>query len=265
MSHRQNQTGFTLVELLVVIGIIAVLVSILLPALQKARQQAMAVRCLAQMRELGIAVQRYANDYKYVVPQPDVFSYPDVGGIGTNTRLWTEFYTGGIAAKYISNTKHMQCPGRDSNQAGQYGMLKPHSSDPARYLVTGIQTSTGANGEFWGIRLLRTKTPSDYLLIADTSSNTGTPTVANRPPDAGSYIWEVDRFTSSSIANRRGLWACHLNKVNAVFADFHAEACDKGRLLGSSNFNPRTPVVAGRKAGRGVTHWKNQNFTENAF
>jgi prepilin-type N-terminal cleavage/methylation domain-containing protein/prepilin-type processing-associated H-X9-DG protein len=61
--------GFTLVELLVVIGIVALLVSILLPALNKARQQAVTVSCAARMRQLENGVMMYVNDNRgYLTP-----------------------------------------------------------------------------------------------------------------------------------------------------------------------------------------------------
>jgi prepilin-type N-terminal cleavage/methylation domain-containing protein len=104
--------GFTLVELLIVVGIIALLISILLPALSKARQQANSTKCRAQLRDIGQQMMLYAQLSKgWLFP-------PDLGSNLPEGQRWPIF----VLEPYKWNPKLMLCP-TDENPGDQHSYV----------------------------------------------------------------------------------------------------------------------------------------------
>lgn len=106
MAHRfrSKPAGFTLIELLVVIAIVAILVSLIFPALSKARIRAETASCQSQLRQIGMAFRMYLSDYNHVTVFDDGGGWSWVGSLERYmgprhllvTRDRTTYHSGGI-------------------------------------------------------------------------------------------------------------------------------------------------------------------------
>jgi len=257
--RKIERRGFTLVELLVVIGIISVLISLLLPALERVRLQAKAVKCQSNLRQVGLALMMYSNDNHNWVPED--FIYGDPNSTSANYR-WYQFIDGSdvnVHLPYLQNRNVLFCPETDpaanDNIAvtaalnSTYGMLHPHAYEPKSY-------HADFNG-FSGYHLSAIPMASDFALVADTSFND------TKRARYGSSAWRSDRLygetvnTGTNGTGKSGVWAAHPHDVaNLLFADFHVEGAPAARLVHTSNYNYND----GAGKLRGISWWKDSKL-----
>jgi prepilin-type N-terminal cleavage/methylation domain-containing protein/prepilin-type processing-associated H-X9-DG protein len=103
-DNVRKKEGFTLIELLVVIAIIAILASILFPVFARARENARRSSCMSNLKQMGIGIMQYTQDYdeRY----PSVYVDLDGGGFGSaNDRGWVN-----LVQPYIKSYQLFQCP-----------------------------------------------------------------------------------------------------------------------------------------------------------
>jgi prepilin-type N-terminal cleavage/methylation domain-containing protein/prepilin-type processing-associated H-X9-DG protein len=135
--------GFTLIELLVVIAIIAILAAILFPVFAKAREKARQITCASNLKQLGIAMLSYSQDYDEGLVQgwygPSGFNASDpVAG----TYKWMD-----AIYPYVKSTGVFHCPD-DSGQGGSTGLYIPYQQLTAPSFAN--YGSYGINSMYWG-------------------------------------------------------------------------------------------------------------------
>ena len=191
----RRQKAFTLVELLVVIGIIAILIGMLLPALNKARAQAKLVQCASNMRMIGQAMINYAADNRGYLPV-HAYDYAPWRGVGAQGA--TDVMQDGINDyQYL-----LQC---GNNRGG--GPLVNGVSDPGANIGLLIETGYLGHYDFTPANVIRnlsqqTFAPIRFCPAADLG------TLAASQIGSSSYFmnphWSYTKFSSAALANSGG-------------------------------------------------------------
>lgn len=219
---RSAQRAFTLVELLVVIGIIALLISILLPTLGRARDQAAAVQCMSNLRQLGTVIQMYTSENRgkflppYRIPE-QTQSYPAGGA----------YYCTWIPAKYVKdNIKVMYCPTDNFVNAGT-GAPRP----VFKRLYTNITDSTYSYS--MNLSLPRKKDP---VYPAPWDHVYYNPRLLTGIRNSAEAMFFMETAISAALnpaspANQFRFDHQKRSSMNILFADGHADIRSKEKVL----------------------------------